>query len=253
MQDGVVYSTVKEEHRHDVCGHSSPGRFPFGFMKTRKTAYAYKGRIKATSTDHNISCSAPAFRTLGTTTRGRRAMRAFKDLSLARKRYHESIGRDKSRFPEGHSQVEYPTRASRHASRSCSAPPERFSPPTQVAPSTDPVKNESPVAEPKSPIQKSSPLVDIKPTAQQASASRYITRSGKHVEGYETHCSSSGTQKYKQRPQDIVTRKTWQKVWPTVIEHNPTTPDQVTNKDQSARGKGSRDSEMEAAGKGRET
>lgn len=248
MQDEVASFTVKEAHRHDVCRHSSPGRFPFGFIKTRKTAQADEGPIKAASTDHNTSRSAPAFRTLETTTRGRRAMRTFNDLSLARKRYHESIGHDDSRFPEGHSQVEYPKRASRKSSRTRSAPPERILPSTQVATSTDPVKKDTPIAEPGSIAQKLSPLIKMMHRPQQASASRYINRSGKHVEGYETHCSSSETQKNKQRPQDIVTRKSWQKVWPTVIEHNPTTPDQA----ETARGDASRDSKVEGAGKVRD-
>lgn len=248
MFDKAAFETVKDTHRHDFCRHSSPGRFPFGFIKTRKTAQADEGPIKAASTDHNISRSAPAFRRLETTTSSWPAMRAFKDLSLARKRYHESIGHDDSRFPEGHSQVEYPKRASRKSSRTRSAPPRRTLPSTEVAPSTDPVKNDTSVAEPGSIAQKSSPLINMMHRPHQASASRYINRSGKHVEGYETHCSTLETQKHKQRPQNIVTRKTWQKVWPTVIEHNPTTPDQA----ETAGGDLAKDAKVEVAGKVRD-
>ena len=159
-------------------------------------------------------------------------MRAFSGLSQARRRYHESIGLNQSNFPEGHVQVEYPRRAFRRTSKTRSVPPARSALSTQARPPTDPIENAGVVAEPKLPTH---PLVDMKAADQKTSISRYVDGKGKPVQGYESHCSSSETQKQKLRPQDISTRKTWQKMWPTVIQHNPISTDQ-TIREGSARG-----------------
>ncbi len=219
FQDEALLSAMIEVHPHDVYGHNSPGRFPFGFAKNRTTMRADETPIEApTSNQTSTSSRSSPFRKLGTAPRGKRAMRTFNDLSRARKRYHQSIGLDPSKFPEGHLQVEYPLRASRRAIRQCSASPDRCSSTTQTILST--------ITKTSSPAQKTSLLVDMEVADPNASSSHHLDRSGKLVQGYESHCSFSETPKHKQRPPDIVTRKTWQKLFPTVIEHNPILPSQ---------------------------
>ena len=222
FEDGALLSAMIEVHPHDVSGHNSPGRFPFGFVKHRKTVRADKTPIEApTSNQISTSSSSSPFCKIETTPRGEQAMRTFNDLSRARKRYHDSINFDHSRFPEGHNQVEYPLRASRRAIRQCTASPERCSPTTQTSQPIIPIDSAKSVTETSSPAQKTSLLVEMKVMDRNASSSHHLDSTGKPVQGYESHCSSSETQKYKQRPPDIVTRKTWQKLFPTVIEHNP--------------------------------
>ena len=236
LRDRAVLSMMIEGHPHDVSGRSSPVRFPFGFMMTRKIAQVDERHIRATTIDQ-FQVALVHFGHLEPRQRvSERAMRDLNALSLARKKYHESIGFDHSRFPEGHTQVEYPPNPSRQASRSRNAPSQRFPPPTLAKPSTDPAEDASSVTDSKSLAQQPNPLIDMKLADQKASASQYLDKSGKLVQGYESHCSSSEPRKHKQRPIDIVTQKTWQKVWPTIIERSPILSDQAAGNDNTDRG-----------------
>ena len=162
-------------------------------------------------------------------------MRAFNNLSQARKRYHESIGVNKSRLPEGHVQVEYPCRALRRTFRTQVAPPAPFLPSTQTLSSVNSAKSASAITESKSPAQKLGSLVHMKSAEQTVDSRNCTDGKGESVRGYESHCSSSGIPRHKLRPRDISTQRTWQKVWPTVVEHNPISSNRTTNEGGSPR------------------
>ena len=163
-------------------------------------------------------------------------MRKLNDLSEARKKYHESIGFDHSRVPEGHIQVEYPRRSMKRSSRTGRSPRGRFLPLPQASQSTISAKKDNTSAGTKSSTPEPSQLVDMRSAESNASSGQYLDRSGKPVQGYESHCTSSETHKPKQRPQNIVTKKTWSKVLPTVIEHNPISFKPAAGKDTTEKG-----------------
>ena len=155
-------------------------------------------------------------------------------MRKARKRYHESIGSNKPKLPEGHIQVEYPCRALKKPTRTSNPLRGQFSSLPRANEATNPAENKS--TEPKSSAPRTGQIIHMRPAERKACSSRYIDRSGIPVQGYESHLISSDPQKPRQRPHDIVTKKTWSKVLETVIEHNPILFNQAAGKEIHERG-----------------